>query len=147
MKLVRFGAPGAERPGIVDAQGAIRDVSAHVPEFDGAGLGPASLAKLRKLDLKSLPAAPAGARLGPPVANVRNFIAIGLNYVHHAKETGAPIPAEPILFNKLGNCIVGPNDDVMMPKGCLKLDWEVEIAFVVGTRARYGDENDAVKHI
>jgi 2,4-diketo-3-deoxy-L-fuconate hydrolase len=85
--------------------------------------------------------------LGPPVANVRNFIAIGLNYVDHAKETGAPIPPEPILFNKLGNCIVGANDDVMIPKGSLKLDWEVEIAFVIGTRARYVAEKDALGHI
>jgi 2,4-didehydro-3-deoxy-L-rhamnonate hydrolase len=147
MKLVRFGAPGAEKPGIVDAQSTIRDVSAHVPDFDGTALGPASLEKLRKLDLQSLPAAPAGVRLGPPVANVRNFIAIGLNYVDHAKETNAAIPAEPILFNKLGNCIVGPNDDVIIPKGSLKLDWEVEIAFVVGTRARYVAEKDALAYI
>jgi 2,4-didehydro-3-deoxy-L-rhamnonate hydrolase len=147
MKLVRFGAPGAEKPGIVDAQGTIRDVSAHVPDFHGAALSPASLEKLRTLDLRSLPAAPAGVRLGPPVANVRNFIAIGLNYVDHAKETNAAIPAEPILFNKLGNCIVGPNDDVIIPKGSLKLDWEVEIAFVVGTRARYVAEKDALAYI
>jgi 2-keto-4-pentenoate hydratase/2-oxohepta-3-ene-1,7-dioic acid hydratase in catechol pathway len=148
MKLVRFGAPGAEKPGIIDAQGLVRDVSAHVPDFDGKALAPASLAQLRALDLKSLPVAPAGARLGPPVANVRNFIAVGLNYIDHAKETGAPIPAEPILFNKLPNCIVGANDDVMIPKGSLKLDWEVEIAFVVGTRARYvATEQDALRHI
>ena len=148
MKLVRFGAPGAEKPGIIDAQGLVRDVSAHVPDFDGKALAPASLAQLRALDLKSLPVVPAGARLGPPVANVRNFIAVGLNYIDHAKETGAPIPAEPILFNKLPNCIVGANDDVMIPKGSLKLDWEVEIAFVVGTRARYvATEQDALRHI
>jgi 2,4-diketo-3-deoxy-L-fuconate hydrolase len=147
MKLVRFGAPGAEKPGIVDAQGIIRDVSAHVRDFEGAALSPASLGKLRTLDLASLPAAPTGMRLGPPVASVRNFIAIGLNYKDHAKETGAPIPPEPILFNKLGNCIVGANDDVMIPKGSSKLDWEVEIAFVVGTRARYVAEKDALEHI
>jgi 2-keto-4-pentenoate hydratase/2-oxohepta-3-ene-1,7-dioic acid hydratase in catechol pathway len=147
MKLVRFGAPGAEKPGIVDAQGAIRDVSAHVRDFDGSALSPASLGQLRQLDLASLPAAPAGVRVGAPVANVRNFIAIGLNYIDHAKETGAPIPPEPILFNKLGNCIVGANDDVMIPKGSLKLDWEVEIAFVIGTRARYVAEKDALEHI
>jgi 2,4-didehydro-3-deoxy-L-rhamnonate hydrolase len=147
MKLVRFGAPGAEKPGIVDAQGTIRDVSAHVRDFEGAALSPASLAKLRRLDPNSLPAARAGERLGPPVANIRNFIAVGLNYIDHAKETGAPIPPEPILFNKLGNCIVGANDDVMIPKGSLKLDWEVEIAFVIGTRARYVAEQDAVEHI
>jgi 2-keto-4-pentenoate hydratase/2-oxohepta-3-ene-1,7-dioic acid hydratase in catechol pathway len=147
MKLVRFGAPGAEKPGIVDASGAIRDVSAHVKDFDGTALSPASLDKLRKIDLKSLPSAPAGARLGAPVARPCNFIAVGLNYVDHAKETGAPIPAEPILFNKLSNCIVGPNDNVIIPKGSLKLDWEVEIAFVIGTRARYVEEKDALKHV
>jgi len=147
MKLVRFGAPGAEKPGLVDAGGTIRDVSAHVQDFDGAGLSPASLEKLRKLDLASLPAAPAGVRLGAPVARPANFIAVGLNYEDHAKETNSPIPTEPILFNKLANCIVGPDDDVMIPKGSQKLDWEVEIAFVIGTRARYVEEKDALKHV
>jgi 2,4-didehydro-3-deoxy-L-rhamnonate hydrolase len=147
MKLVRFGAPGAEKPGLVDAQGAIRDLSAHVKDITGETLGPASLDKLRKLDPKSLPVAPQGVRLGAPVGSVRNFIAVGLNYVDHARETGAEIPKEPILFNKLGNCIVGPNDDVMIPKGSLKMDYEVEIAFVVGKRARYVEEKDALAHI
>jgi 2-keto-4-pentenoate hydratase/2-oxohepta-3-ene-1,7-dioic acid hydratase in catechol pathway len=147
MKLVRFGAPGAERPGIVDAQGAVRDLSAHVTDIAGEVLGDASLDKLRKLDLKALPVAPQGARLGPPVGNVRNFIAVGLNYEDHAKETGSPIPKEPILFNKLPNCIVGPTDDVMVPKGSIKLDYEVEIAFVIGKRARYVAEKDALAHI
>lgn len=147
MKLVRFGAPGAEKPGLVDASGTIRDVSAHVNDFDGASLSPAGLEKLRKLNLASLPAAPAGVRIGSPVARPVNFIAVGLNYEDHAKETGSPIPAEPILFNKLSNCIVGPNDDVMIPKGSQKLDWEVEIAFVIGTRARYVEEKDALKHV
>ena len=147
MKLVRFGARGAEKPGVVDAQGAIRDLSAHVTDFTGETLGDATLDKLRKLDLKALPVAPQGVRLGPPVAKVANFIAVGLNYVDHAKETGSPIPTEPILFNKLANCIVGPNDDVMVPKGSLKLDYEVEIAFVVGKRARYVEEKDALSHI
>jgi 2,4-didehydro-3-deoxy-L-rhamnonate hydrolase len=147
MKLVRFGAPGAEKPGLVDAQGAIRDLSAHVKDITGETLDPASLDKLRKLDPKALPAAPQGVRLGPPVGNVRNFIAVGLNYVDHAKETGAEIPKEPILFNKLANCIVGPNDDVMIPKGSIKLDYEIEIAFVIGKRARYVEEKDALSHI
>ncbi len=147
MKLVRFGAPGAEKPGIVDAQGAIRDLSAHVTDITGETLGDASLDKLRKLDLKALPTAPQGVRLGPPVGDVRNFIAVGLNYVDHAKETGSPIPKEPILFNKLPNCIVGPNDDVMTPKGSIKLDYEVEIAFVIGKRARYVEEKNALAHI
>ncbi|HEY7552483.1 MAG TPA: fumarylacetoacetate hydrolase family protein [Hyphomicrobiaceae bacterium] len=147
MKLVRFGAPGAERPGIVDAQGAVRDLSAHVTDVTGEALGDASLDKLRKLDLKALPVAPQGARLGPPVGNVRNFIAVGLNYEDHAKETGSPIPKEPILFNKLPNCIVGPTDEVMVPKGSIKLDYEVEIAFVIGKRARYVADKDALAHI
>jgi 2-keto-4-pentenoate hydratase/2-oxohepta-3-ene-1,7-dioic acid hydratase in catechol pathway len=147
MKLVRFGAPGAERPGVIDPQGAVRDLSAHVTDITGETLGDASLDKLRKLDLKALPVAPQGVRLGPPVGNVRNFIAVGLNFEDHAKETGSKIPKEPILFNKLANCIIGPNDDVMVPKGSIKLDYEVELAFVIGTRARYAAVNDALSHI
>jgi 2,4-diketo-3-deoxy-L-fuconate hydrolase len=147
MKLVRFGAPGAEKPGLIDAQGGIRDLSAHVKDITGDTLSPASLDKLRKIDPKSLPMAPKGARLGAPVGAVRNFLAIGLNYADHAKEAGMPIPAEPIIFSKMPNCIVGPNDDVMIPKGSSKLDYEVEIAFVIGTRARYVDEKNALSHI
>jgi 2,4-didehydro-3-deoxy-L-rhamnonate hydrolase len=147
MKLVRFGAPGAEKPGLVDAQGAVRDLSAHIKDVTGETLSPASLDKLRKIDPASLPVAPQGVRLGPPVGSVRNFIAVGLNYVDHANETGSPIPKEPILFNKLPNCIVGPDDDVMVPKGSTKLDYEVEIAFVIGKRARYVAEKDAQAHI
>jgi 2-keto-4-pentenoate hydratase/2-oxohepta-3-ene-1,7-dioic acid hydratase in catechol pathway len=147
MKLVRFGAPGAEKPGLVDASGTMRDLSGHVRDITPDVLAPASLAKLRAIDPASLPAVPKGVRIGAPVAGTRNFFAVGLNYVDHAKETGAAIPAEPILFNKLANCIVGPNDDVMIPRGSLKLDWEAEIAFVIGTRARYVEEKDAIAHI
>jgi 2-keto-4-pentenoate hydratase/2-oxohepta-3-ene-1,7-dioic acid hydratase in catechol pathway len=147
MKLVRFGSPGAEKPGLVDKAGKIRDLSAHVPDITGEVLSPASLARLGAIDPASLPEAPAGVRLGPPVGHVRNFIAVGLNYSDHAKETGSPIPTEPILFNKLPNCIVGPTDNVIMPRGSLKLDWEVEIAFVIGTRARYVAEKDALAHV
>jgi len=147
MKLVRFGPAGEERPGLVDGTGTIRDLSQHITDIDGSTLGRASLDKLRKIDPQSLPAVAAGTRLGPPVANVRGFIAVGLNYEDHAKETGSKIPKEPILFNKLPNCIVGPNDDVMIPKGSLKLDYEVELAFVVGTRARYVAAHDALAHI
>jgi 2,4-diketo-3-deoxy-L-fuconate hydrolase len=147
MKLVRFGNPGAEKPGLIDSSGAIRDLSAHVADFTGEDLSPAVLAKLRDIDPQSLPTAPAGVRLGAPVAGTRTFLAIGLNYADHAKETGQEIPAEPILFNKLGNCIVGPNDDIMYPRDSDRMDWEVEIAFVVGTRARYVDEKDALAHI
>ena len=147
MKLVRFGNPGAEKPGLIDGSGAIRDLSAHVRDFTGENLSPAVLGKLRSIDPQSLPTAPAGVRLGAPVAGTRTFIAIGLNYADHARETGQEIPVEPILFNKLGNCIVGPNDDIMYPRNSDRMDWEVEIAFVVGTRARYVDEKDALAHI
>jgi 2-keto-4-pentenoate hydratase/2-oxohepta-3-ene-1,7-dioic acid hydratase in catechol pathway len=147
MKLVRFGASGAEKPGLVDAQGVVRDLSAHVKDISGDTLSPASLDKLRKIDPKSLPAAPQGVRLGAPVSGVRNFIAVGLTYEDHAKETGAAIPKEPILFNKLTNCIVGPTDDVMVPKASTKLDYEIEIAFIIGTRARYVEEKNALSHI
>lgn len=147
MKLCRFGATGAEKPGLIDAQGAVRDLSAHVKDITGDVLAPASLDKLRKIDPASLPLAPAGVRMGPCVAGVRNFIAVGLNYVDHAKETGSPIPQEPILFNKLPNCIVGPDDEVMVPKGSTKLDYEIEIAFIIGKRARYVSEKDARSYI
>ena len=147
MKLVRFGNPGHEKPGIVDASAKIRDLSAHVKDIDGTTISPAGLDALRKIDVNSLPLAPAGVRIGACVGRVRNFIAIGLNYSDHAKETGSPIPKEPIIFNKLANCIVGPNDDTMIPKGSKKLDWECEIAFVIGSRCRYVEEKDALKHI
>ena len=147
MKLVRFGQPGSEKPGLIDSQGNIRDLSAHVSDFAGAALSPASLDKLRAIDPASLPLVPEGVRIGAPVAGTRNFIAIGLNYADHAKETNQEIPAEPILFNKAPNCIVGPNDDIMYPKDARHMDWEVEIAFVVGTKARYVEEKDAMAHI
>lgn len=147
MKLVRFGALGAEKPGILDVDGHIRDLSGHVPDFSGEHLGPASLDSIRKLNPSSLPIAPKDVRLGSPVAGTRNFIAIGLNYADHAKETGQELPAEPILFNKASTSICGPNDDVMYPKNSDRMDWECEIAFVIGTRARYVDEKDAVSYI
>ncbi|MEQ1653455.1 MAG: fumarylacetoacetate hydrolase family protein [Hyphomicrobium sp.] len=147
MKLVRFGPAGAEKPGLVDGDGKIRDLSAHVADFAGAQLDPAALAKLKSIDVKSLPLAPAGVRLGAPVAGTRNFVAIGLNYADHAKETGQELPAEPILFNKAATCICGPNDDVMYPKGSDRMDWECEIAFVIGKRARYVEEKDALSYI
>ncbi len=147
MKLVRFGKAGNERPGLLDQVGKIRDLSGHISDLTGETLSPASLDKLRALDPSSLPEAPTGARVGAPVAGTRNFIAVGLNYADHAKETGAAIPEEPILFNKLANCIVGPNDDVIMPRGSKKLDWETEIAFVVGRRAQYVGEADALDYI
>lgn len=147
MKLVRFGAAGAEKPGIVDAQGKICDLSAHVTDFAGAQLDPDELAKLKAIDTASLPPAPEGVRLGPPVAGTRNFVAIGLNYADHAKETGQELPAEPILFNKAPTSICGPNDDIIYPKNSDRMDWECEIAFVIGKRARYVQEADALSYI
>ena len=147
MKLVRFGAAGAEKPGIVDAEGRIRDLSGHVTDFSGSNLSPDKLAILRNIDPASLPLAPADARLGPPVAGTRNFIAIGLNYADHAKETKQEIPAEPILFNKAPSCIVGPNDDIKIPRNSRHVDWECEIAFVIGARASYVEAADWVKYI
>ncbi|MBU2582805.1 MAG: fumarylacetoacetate hydrolase family protein [Alphaproteobacteria bacterium] len=147
MKLVRFGAPGAEKPGILDASGRIRDVSGDAPDYAGGGVSSEALAKLGQLDPESLPIVPDGVRIGPPVGNVRNFIAIGLNYADHAAEAGLRIPREPVIFNKLGNCIVGPNDNVMMPRDCQKLDYEVELAFVIGKRTRYISQDEALTHI
>lgn len=147
MKLVRWGDAGAEKPGLVDANGGIRDLSGHIADIDGKTLAPESLARLKAIDPASLPLAPAGARLGPPVARVWNFIAVGLNFTDHAREIGSQLPPEPILFNKLGNSIVGPDDDIVTPKGALKLDYEIEIAFVIASRARYVDEADAMRHI
>ena len=147
MKLCRFGPAGAEKPGLVDSQGKIRDLSAHVKDIDGNVLSDAALATLKAIDPATLPEAPAGARIGPPVGNVRNFMAIGLNYADHAAEAGQPVPTEPIIFYKLTNCICGPNDEVMIPRGSTKLDWELEIAFVVGKRSRYVELADAQSHI
>ncbi|WP_293862198.1 fumarylacetoacetate hydrolase family protein [uncultured Alsobacter sp.] len=147
MKFVRFGQPGAEKPGIVDAQGGIRDLSAHVPDLAGAALDPANLVRLGKIDPASLPLVPAGTRLGSCVARPGNFIAVGLNYADHAAETGAAIPPEPILFNKTPNCIQGPDDVIVIPKNSKKTDWEVELAVVIGKTALYIDEKDALSHV
>ncbi len=147
MKLLRYGPVGAEKPGLLDSQGQIRDLSQHVADITGDTLSPAGLDALQALDPASLPVVEANVRIGPPVGAVKNFVAVGLNYQDHAKETGLPIPKEPILFSKLANTIVGPNDNVIIPKGSLKLDWEVEIAFVIGKRARYVEEADAFEHI
>jgi 2-keto-4-pentenoate hydratase/2-oxohepta-3-ene-1,7-dioic acid hydratase in catechol pathway len=137
MKLVRFGAPGREKPGMLDAQGRVRDLSKIVPDIAGAALSPGGLAKLRKLKADKLPLVRGTPRLGPCVGKVGNFIAIGLNYSDHAAEAGMPIPKEPIIFNKAPTCICGPNDDTMTPKDSTKLDYEVELGIVIGSRARY----------
>ena len=147
MKLVRFGNSGAEKPGLVDSSGQIRDLTGHVADIGGATLGKDTLDRLRALDPSSLPLAPAGVRLGAPVARPWSFIAVGLNYADHARETGQEIPTEPILFNKLGNSICGPNDDVIYPKNADRMDWELEIAFVIGKRARYVEEKDAMDYV
>jgi len=147
MKLVRFGKAGAEKPGIVDADGIVRDLSAHVADFAGAALNPRNLAKLKKIDPKSLPAVRKGTRLGSCVARPGNFIAVGLNFADHAAETGAAIPAEPILFNKAPNCVQGPDDTIVIPKGSKKTDWEVELAVVIGRTALHVEEKDALGYI
>ncbi|OYU49208.1 MAG: 2-hydroxyhepta-2,4-diene-1,7-dioate isomerase [Rhizobiales bacterium PAR1] len=147
MKLVRFGHAGKERPGLIDAQGKIRDLSEHIPDIAGAALSKKSLAKLAKIKPEKLPLVRGRPRIGPCVSKVGNFIAVGLNYADHAAETGAAIPVEPILFNKAPSCIVGPNDDVMIPKGSLKTDWEVELAIVIGERCSYVEEKDAMSVI
>jgi len=147
MKLVRFGAAGQEKPGLIDANGQIRDLSGLVPDITGATLSSKTLDRIRGTDPSTLPAAPAGQRLGACVGQVRNFIAIGLNYADHAAETGAAIPAEPIIFNKAPSCIVGPNDDVIIPRGSQKTDWEVELAIVIGARASYVGANEALDFV
>jgi 2-keto-4-pentenoate hydratase/2-oxohepta-3-ene-1,7-dioic acid hydratase in catechol pathway len=144
MKLVRYGPAGREKPGILDAQGKIRDLSKIVKDIDGAALSPASLAKIGKAKIDKLPAAKGNPRLGACVARPGNFIAIGLNYSDHAAETGAPIPKEPIIFNKAPTCVCGPNDDTIIPKDSTKLDWEVELAIVIGARARYLSKDKAM---
>ena len=147
MKLVRFGSPGAERPGLVTADGGIADLSAILPDVAGSALSPDSLRTLASTDITKLPSVPAGTRLGPCVGSVGKFIAIGLNYADHAAETGSKIPAEPIVFMKATSCIVGPNDTVLKPRGSIKMDWEVELGVVIGSDTRYVSEADAPKHI
>lgn len=147
MKLLRYGAPGAEKPGLLDAKGVLRDLSGSIPDVAGQALTSASLAKLKALDPETLPAVDGAPRIGACVGDVRNFIAVGLNFADHAAETGAEIPKEPILFNKAPSCIVGPNDDVMIPKGSKKTDWEVELAIVIGDGGSYIPEDKAMAAI
>lgn len=147
MKLVRYGPAGREKPGIIDADGKIRDLSRIVKDIDGEALSPAGLAKIKKTNIKRLKMASGKPRLGACVARPGNFIAIGLNYTDHAHETGAPIPKEPIIFNKAPSCLCGPNDDTMIPKESTKLDWEVELAIVIGSRARYLSQDKAMRAV
>jgi 2-keto-4-pentenoate hydratase/2-oxohepta-3-ene-1,7-dioic acid hydratase in catechol pathway len=147
MKLVRFGAMGAEKPGVIDADGALRDVSAHVGDFSGGALGDAALDKLRSLDMASLPVVDGAPRLGCPVADIGKYMCIGLNYSDHAEEAGMPIPEHPILFMKANSAIQGPNDDVVIPRGSEKSDWEIELGVVIGKAAKYVAEADALDYV
>ena len=147
MKLLRYGPAGAEKPGMLDREGRLRDLSAHVRDIDAGTVSPASLAKLASLDPASLPLVAGHPRLGACVARPLNFVCIGLNYADHAAETGAAIPKEPIVFLKSLGAYSGPNDDVMIPRGSSKTDWEVELGIVIGTTARYVTEADAMAHV
>jgi len=147
MKLVRYGEAGKEKPGILDVQGAIRDLSGVVKDIDAAAVSPEGLAKLRGVKVDGLPKVSGNPRLGPPIANVPKLICIGLNYADHAKESNQPIPAEPVVFMKAISAITGPNDDVKLPKGSKKGDWEVELAFVIGKKAQSVTEADALNYV
>jgi ureidoglycolate lyase len=147
MKLLRVGAQGAEKPAILAQDGSIRDLTGVVADIGGATLLPEGLEIIAGTDIASLPTLSADERVGPCVANVGKFICIGLNYADHAAETGAPIPEEPIIFMKATSAIIGPNDDVVIPKNAIKPDWEVELAIVIGKEARYVEEADAMDHV
>jgi 2-keto-4-pentenoate hydratase/2-oxohepta-3-ene-1,7-dioic acid hydratase in catechol pathway len=147
MKLVRYGPAGKEKPGLIDAEGKLRDLSRKVKDLAGEALAPAALAALRKVDARRLPLVRGRPRLGPCVGGVGKFIAIGLNYADHAKEANLPIPKEPVVFMKATSCIVGPNDTVVLPKGSVKGDWEVELAFAIGKTAKSVSEADALNHV
>jgi len=147
MRLVRYGDAGKEKPGIMDAQGVIRDLSGEVADIDGSALAPDSIAKLRGLNVDSLPKVSGSPRLGSPVATPSKLVAIGLNYSDHAKEANQAIPSEPIIFMKATSAICGPNDAVILPKGSKKGDWEVELAFVIGKKAQSVSEADALSHV
>ena len=147
MKLVRYGAPGAEKPGVLDADGQLRDLSDIVPDINGASLSPAGLAKIAGANPATLPIVRSSPRIGPCIARPLNFVCIGLNYADHAAETGATPPTEPIIFLKSLGAFQGPNDDVVIPKGSTKPDWEVELGIVIGTKAKYVSEADAMNHV
>ena len=147
MKLVRYGATGQEKPGMIDADGTLRDLSAHVADITGATLGDDSIAKLRAVDPATLPAVEGNPRIGACVGDIGKFMCIGLNYADHAAETGADIPEHPILFMKANSAITGPNDDVVMPRGSVKTDWEVELGVVIGKAAKYVSEEEALDYV
>jgi 2,4-didehydro-3-deoxy-L-rhamnonate hydrolase len=147
MKLVRYGRNGKEKPGLIDSAGKLRDLSEVVADIDADTLSPRALARLARIKPETLPSVRGTPRLGPCVAKVGNFIAIGLNYADHAAESGQAVPKEPVLFNKAPSCVAGPNDDIVIPKGSTKTDWEVELAAVIGSRASYVSEDEALKHV
>ena len=147
MKLVRYGNPGKEKPGLIDAEGKLRDLSKVIKDVGPAELSDKVLAKLAKLKADKLPLVKGSPRIGCPITGIGKYVAIGLNYRDHAAEAGMPIPKEPIVFMKATSCIQGPNDDVMLPKGSVKMDWEIEIGIVIGTTARYVSQKDALKHV
>ena len=147
MRLVRYGAVCHEKPGMLDRSGRLRDLSAHVKDITGETLSPAGLDKLKGIDPSSLPLVEGSPRLGSPVTEMSKFVAIGLNYADHAAESGMPIPAEPIVFMKANTSLCGPNDNVEKPRGSTKLDWEVELAIIIGSRAKYVSEADALKYV
>ncbi|MGK7867328.1 fumarylacetoacetate hydrolase family protein [Falsiroseomonas sp. E2-1-a20] len=147
MKLLRYGPAGQEKPGLLDNSGTIRDLSGVVPDLAGVALSAAGLAQIAALDPASLPAVTGTPRIGPPVAGMKNFVCIGLNYADHAAETGAAIPKEPIVFLKSLGALCGPNDDVMIPKDSVKTDWEVELAIIVGSLAKCVSEDTAMEHV
>ena len=147
MKLVRYGSRGSERPGIVDPDGRIRDLSAHVADVGGAALSEGGLAAIAELDISSLPLVEGEPRLGPCVGGVGKFLCIGLNYLDHAAETGAAVPPEPVLFSKATSAVSGPCDDIQLPRGSTKTDWEVELGIVIGSRCKYVAEEDALDHV
>lgn len=147
MKFVRYGSPQQEKPGIIDADERIRDLSGKVADIAGDVLSPASLASLKSIDITALPLAPSNSRLGPCVGEVGKFVCIGLNYSDHAAEAGMKVPSEPVIFMKATSCICGANDDVFIPRGSTKMDWEVELGVVIGTAAKYVSEADAMSHV
>jgi 2-keto-4-pentenoate hydratase/2-oxohepta-3-ene-1,7-dioic acid hydratase in catechol pathway len=147
MKLMRYGEPGQERPGLLDSNGRIRDLTDLIGDLSGTALSPESIAHLQSQDVNSLPLVEGNPRLGPCVGKIGKFICIGLNYADHAAETGADIPKEPIIFNKWTSAIVGPNDNVEIPRNSKKTDWEVELGVVIGKGGRYIDEADALEHV
>lgn len=147
LKLVRYGPAGAEKPGLIDADGVLRDLSGHIDDVTGETLSDRSLARLRAIDAASLPAVPGNPRLGPPVGDVGKIVAIGLNYRAHIAEGGEPVPKEPILFMKATTAITGPNDPIIIPKGSTKTDWETELGVVIGTRASNVSEDRALDHV